>query len=342
MQRMARRGLGLGLGPAFAVSLGLGLARVLLGACSAADVAASSPGAGPRASASAKETPAAALSAASVASVIPALEPTHELGPVRAIYPWGPASRERLDARFAVPPGFRRVDNEPGSFGEFLRTLPLLPDGAPVVDFRGRRLHDDGHHANISAVADLDVGARDLQHCADAIVRLHAEWRYGKGERDIGYRAVSGQLLSYRAWVSGERSFVDGKNLVMRRSAAPATDAHPLFRSWLDDVFSWAGTASIERDGVKVPSLSEVRPGDFFVMSGAPYGHAVLVLDVARDDSGRIALLLGQSYMPAQSFQILRPSDAETSWFVLTPGQWSVTTPFWRPFPASSLRRFSK
>jgi len=263
------------------------------------------------------------------------------LAPVTAVYPWASsatAANDRLDGRFRSPPtGFTRVDVARGSFGEFLRTLPLEPEGAPVVDYRGNKLHDEGRHPNIVAVADIDIGNRDLQHCADAIIRLHAEWRYGRGERDLVYRSVSGQPLSYRGHVAGDRAIVEGKNLVIRRSAAPRKDDHAVFRGWLDDVFSWAGTASLERDGKKVGSLSEMLPGDFFVMSGSPFGHAVLVLDMARDAQGRLALLLGQSYMPAQSFQILARDGSP--WFIVEPGETFVDTPLWRPFPISSLRR---
>lgn len=285
-------------------------------------------------------TSVAAVPAASVARP-PSSTPAPALAPVTAVYPWGPAATaatDRLDGRFrAPPPGFTRVDVPKGSFGEFLRTLPLQPEGAPVVDYRGSRLHDDGRHPNIVAVADIDVGERDLQHCADAIIRLHAEWRYGRGDRDLVYRTVSGQPLSYRGYVAGDRAIVAGKNLVIKHAAAPRKDDHVLFRGWLDDVFSWAGTASLERDGKKVASASEMIPGDFFVMSGSPFGHAVIVLDIARDERGRMALLLGQSYMPAQSFQILARDGSP--WFVVEPGDAFVNTPFWRAFPMTSLRR---
>lgn len=291
----------------------------------------------------ARTPPAPATSVAAVPAAPVARPPSSTpapaaLAPVTAVYPWGPAATDRLDGRFrAPPPGFTRVEVPKGSFGDFLRTLPLQPEGAPVVDYRGNRLHDDGRHPNIVAVADIDIGEKDLQHCADAIIRLHAEWRYGRGERDLVYRTVSGQPLSYRGYVAGERAVVAGKNLVIKHAAAPRQDDHPLFRSWLDDVFSWAGTASLERDGRKVPSASEMTPGDFFVMSGSPFGHAVLVLDIARDEKGRMALLLGQSYMPAQSFQILARDGSP--WFVVEPGDAFVNTPFWRPFPMTSLRR---
>jgi hypothetical protein len=256
---------------------------------------------------------------------------------VKGSYPWQPTSAERLDQRFAAPDGFTRVAVEEGSFGSFLRTLPLLPDGAQVVSYRGDPLYQNGHHASIAAVADLDVGTRDLQHCADVIIRLNAEWHYGRGERDIGYKSVSGARLSYKQYLAGERAVVEAGKFTLRPAARPKMDDHAAFRAWLDDVFAWAGTASLERDAEKV-AIGDLRPGDFFVMSGRPFGHAVLVLDVAKDDRGRVAMLLGQSYMPAQSFHVLRRSES-SAWFVLEPGAQLVDTPFWQPFPIGALRR---
>lgn len=258
-----------------------------------------------------------------------------------ASHPWRasePAPAERLDGRYAPPAGFKRVDVAPRSFGAFLRSLPLAPAGTKVVDFAGRSLHEDGHHPNIAAVVDIDVGTSDLQQCADAIIRMHAEWRYGLGERDLAYRAVSGQRLAYRSWLEGERPVIDGKNIVMKRTAAARADRHAAFRSWLDEVFRWAGTPSVARDAKKV-ERRDLAPGDLFVLTGSPFGHGVLVLDVARDERGRVALLLGQSYMPAQSFQVLQP-DATGPWFVVEPGDAAVKTPFWQPFPfETSLKR---
>lgn len=298
--------------------------------------------------------PAASTRAPTVATRIPeASQPKAGAQPVAespeseaaatSVYPWEPSSKDRLDLRFKTPLGFTRVDVHEGSFAAFLRTLPLLPADAKVVDFRGRPLHGDGHHPHISAVADLDVGSKDLQHCADVIIRLHGEWRYGRGDRAMSYRSVSGQRLSYASYLTGERAIVSGNRLEMRQAAGAHRDDHTFFRGWLDDVFAWAGTASLERDAQKVKSIAEARAGDFFVKSGSPFGHAVLILDVAKDDKGRVALLLGQSYMPAQSFQILKPAEASAtvgeSWFLVSPEDQSVETPFWPAFPMSALRR---
>lgn len=75
------------------------------------------------------------------------------------------------------------------------------------------------------------------------------------------------------------------------------------------------------------------------VQPGAP-GHAVLVLDVARAAGGRRALLLGQGYMPAQSFHVLR-AGREGAWFVVEPGAPGLDTPFWPLFPWKTLHRFA-
>ena len=63
------------------------------------------------------------------------------------------------------------------------------------------------------------------------------------------------------------------------------------------------------------------------------YGGRIIILG----DSGEKVALLGQSFMPAQSFQVLRPSRDRT-WFSLADED-GVQTPFWRRFPWSSLRR---
>jgi hypothetical protein len=249
---------------------------------------------------------------------------------------WHATAKETLEARFAPPPGFTRVAVEAGSFAAFLRMLPVLPKGARVVDHAGRPVHE-GDHPNIAAVVDLDVGTKDLQQCADAIVRLDAEWRWSRGEHNLVYRAVSGQPLSYARYRGGERAFVSSTGVELRKVAQTQADDHAVFRRWLDEVFAWVGTFSIARDGKRV-AREDLRGGDFFVLTGSPFGHAVLVLDVARDAQGRTAVLLGQSFMPAQSFHVVRP-DTSTAWFMIDPNADAIATPFWKPFPMTTLRR---
>ncbi|HEU4409404.1 MAG TPA: DUF4846 domain-containing protein [Polyangiaceae bacterium] len=262
-------------------------------------------------------------------------------------YPWfserrlgWPEPVARLSERFAPPPGFARVPLGAGSFGAWLRALPLAAEGSEVRSFRGGLVREAGH-PNVAAVVALDVGGEDVQQCADSIMRLHAEWRWSRGDRAVSYRAASGVAMPYERWARGERPRPEGLSLRWAPRALPG-GGYPSFRAYLTEVFRYANTGSLAAQGAKV-APGELRPGDFFVLPGAP-GHAVLVVDVATDAAGRRAALLAQGFMPAQSFHVLRP-DAEaalsagSAWFLLDPEAPGVKTPFWPTFPWASLRR---
>jgi len=246
-----------------------------------------------------------------------------------------PPRVDSLRARFPAPPGFSRVPLDDGSFGAFLRTLPLAAPGTPVVSYKGAVIHP-GDHPNVAAVIAIDIGTADLQQCADSIVRMHAEWLFSQGRHDMTYRAASGVMMPFDKWLAGERPKSSGMSISWTKSAAPAQPTHAVLRAYLDSVFSWANTVAL---GVQAKPIAfaEIAPGDFVVAGGNP-GHAVIILDVAQSKDGKRVALLGQGYMPAQSFQVLRPSPAG-AWFPLDEGSGALTTPFWEPFPWKTLRR---
>lgn len=252
-------------------------------------------------------------------------------------YPWlaGAAPNRTLRSTFAPPEGFERVAVGEGSFGAFLRDLPLEPAGAPVRRF-DRQVILPGSDPRIAAVAALDVGTRDLQQCADSIIRLHAEWKWSRRACDgLQYPLTSGAPAKWSAWRAGQRPHVTGQAVSWSAGARPDA-THASFRRYLDFVFAYAGTRSLSAFAQPV-ARGQLQPGDFFVLpSTRDAGHAVLVLDVARDKTGRAVALLGQGFMPAQSFQVLAAAPGQP-WFALDGSE--VATPFWAPFPWSSLRR---
>lgn len=277
---------------------------------------------------------------ASAPSIAPAAAALHT-------YPWldDPSLRVAppegsLRDRFDAPRGFTRVGIEPGSFGAWLRTLPLAARGSPVVSHRGGVILPPDH-PNLGAVVAIDVGTADLQQCADSILRLHAEWLFSRGRRDMSYRAANRAPMPFERWARGERMTPEGSGFSWVVSGR-ADAGHASLRRWLDAVFTWANTGSLARD-TEVVAEADLAPGDFVVQAGAP-GHAVLVLDVARAPDGRRALLLGQGFMPAQSFHVLAPGARAASdpWFIVEPGAIAIATPFWAPFPWRALRRFPR
>ncbi|MBZ4376744.1 DUF4846 domain-containing protein [Corallococcus sp. AS-1-6] len=278
----------------------------------------------------------AALSLASCEAAgrakVAARAPTEE---ERTRYPWLPASVQvrSLEETFAPPEGYARVPLEAGSFGAWLRGLPLRPEGSPVRDFQGRTVLA-ASDARLAAVGELDVGTADLQQCADSILRLHAEWRWASGHPErIAYRFTSGHVASWPRYAAGDRARVSGSKVTWVPERAAADRSRAAFRGYLNLLFTYAGTLSLQAEGAR-PPREQLRPGDFFVLGGSP-GHTVLVLDVATNAKGERVALVGQGFSPAQDFHVLAGRDGP--WFPLE-GE-HLATPFWAPFPMTSLRR---
>lgn len=269
-----------------------------------------------------------------------ACEPAAPSAEELARYTWLDAATPIRPLRPAIvaPDGFMRVIHDPGSFGAWLRGLPLRPAGTPVRAYDGDVLHE-GDDGRIAAVAEIDCGKADLQQCADSAIRMHAEWLWSKGATDaIGYHFLSGDLATWKRYAAGERPQVKG-NKVSWASTAKASASRATFRAYLDMVFNYASTLSLEKESAKV-AREDLRAGDFFIQPGGP-GHCVLVLDVAVNNGGERAALLGQGFMPAQDFQVLASGEPSLSpWFTLDAA--NVDTPFWQPFEWSALRRFQR
>lgn len=255
----------------------------------------------------------------------------------RERYAWGPgADAEPLSARIPPPVGYRRVPAPVDGFAFWLRSLPLRP-GRPLVRlYDGSVKRNQGAH---HAVVDIDPGRRDLQQCADAVIRLRAEYLWQRGRPDaIDFHFTSGDLARWCDWRGGSRPRIRG-NRVTWSQAAAADSSRKNFRRYLDTVFTYAGTRSLANELEPVRDPSRAQAGDVFIQGGSP-GHAVLVVDAAENDSGHRVLLLAQSYMPAQDVHILVNPDspALSPWY---PARRSgeLATPEWR-FRHEDLRRF--
>lgn len=230
------------------------------------------------------------------------------------------AEGQSLAERIAPPAGAARPPLSRRSFGGWLRHLPLLPAGSPVRLFDGRLKARQDVHA---AVADLDVPRRDLQQCADAIMRLRAEYLLASGRPEA---------IAFHPDI--------GKPRALTYHGASRAD----FMRYLIRVFAEAGSASLQAE---LPRASgPVQPGDVLIQGGHP-GHAVLVLDVAEAQVGatrRRYLLIGQSFMPAQQFHVVRNlGDAALSpWFdeAALDSSRGLATPEWLPFFRRDVRRF--
>ena len=253
-------------------------------------------------------------------------------------YSWldGKSVRTIADS-VAVPVGFRRVAVAPGSFAEWLRDLPLKPAGSEVALHDGRPVAD---HGTIAAVVDIDVGRSDLQQCADAVMRLRAEYLFSRRLTDlIGFELYSGERYRFAAFAEGVTPVLSGERIAWQ-SGPPRDSSHASLRRWLDTVYAFASTRSLARELRPVGRLADAAIGDVFIHPGSP-GHAVIVVDLAVDPTdGRKLALLAQSSTPARDIHILRNTlDSQLGpWFELVEGQ-PLATPG-RVFAPNELRRF--
>ncbi|WP_299702319.1 DUF4846 domain-containing protein [uncultured Pontibacter sp.] len=243
---------------------------------------------------------------------------------------------ETIAERFLPPKGYIRITTSENSFGAYLQHFKLKPHGAQVHYYNGAVKPNDNIY---DAVLDIDVGKRDLQQCADAVMRLRAEYLYGQKQYDaIHFNFTSGFRADYSKWQQGYRINVKGNDCSWVKKTAPST-AYASFKDYLQVVFTYAGTLSLEKE-MKAVSLKDMQIGDVFIKGGSP-GHAVIVVDMAvNEQTGEKLFLLAQSYMPAQEIQILKnPMNAGISPWYSTNFSGPLFTPEWT-FQRSHLKRF--
>lgn len=177
-----------------------------------------------------------------------------------------------------LPAGFKRLATDSTSFASWLRKRNLKKDKT-VYLFNGEEKTDQGVQF---AVLDIPVGDKDLQQCADAVMRLRAEYLFDiKRYTDI--------------------KFFDNANSKYEFTV-PYTKEH--LYTFLEKVFGMCGSASLSKQ-LHTKNINDIIPGDVFIRGGFP-GHAEIVMDVAVNDStGKKIFLLAQSYMPAQDIHVL-------------------------------------
>ncbi|KFF15117.1 DUF4846 domain-containing protein [Flavobacterium hydatis] len=241
-----------------------------------------------------------------------------------------------IQQRFQLPQGFVREEESKTSFGYFLRNLPLKPSGSNVLYFNGTVKSNRNVY---EAVVDLPIGKQDLHQCADAVMRLRADYFYSQKQYDkIHFNFTNGFQVDFSKWAAGYRIAVKGNKTSWVKTAKPS-DSYETYWKYLETVFMYAGTASLEKE-LKPINVLDTKIGDVFIKGGFP-GHAVIVVDIAvNPKNNQKIMLLAQSYMPAQEIQILKnPNNSSLSpWYAVDFGT-SLKTPEWT-FSSSQLKRF--
>jgi hypothetical protein len=220
-----------------------------------------------------------------------------------------------------LPEGYKRIEIPRGSLGEWLRQIKLRKDDT-VYLFNGTPKTDQTLHY---AVLDISTGKKDLQQCADAIMRLKAEYFFSKKQYDSIDFSSAHKRYNFQQKL--DNADVTGK------------DVHVLLLQFMETVFMNCGTYTVD-DMTKMIDIHNILPGDVFVKAGAP-GHAMIVVDVAvNETTGKKIYLLAQGYMPAQDIHIvINPHSSTLSpWYEVNDDE-KITTPGW-VFTKDQLKRW--
>jgi hypothetical protein len=237
-----------------------------------------------------------------------------------------------------VPEGYLRVACSQNSFQEWLKHLPLKKNHDHVYLFdRTLKSNQNAHYK----IIDIDVGDKDLQQCADAIIRLYAEYLYAQRRYDmISFDFTSGDAAPFDLWVNGSRPSVNNNKVRWEKSGSYDL-SYPNFRNYLNTVFTYAGSSSLANEMAAVTNINDLQVGDVFIEGGFP-GHGVIVVDLATDPiSHKKIFMIAQSYMPAQEIHILKnlENNAFSPWYELNSAD-KLYTPEWT-FEWSDLKRFT-
>jgi hypothetical protein len=216
-------------------------------------------------------------------------------------------------ASIPLPEDYIRVKYPDGSFAQWLRQVPLKKD-TRVFLYNGELKRNQTAQF---AVLDIPVGTKDLQQCADAVMRLRAEYLYSRKQ----YAAIS---------------FADNNG---KKYTCPQNIDRTGFERYLEKVYSYCGTISLEKQ-LQPGSWATIQPGDVLIRGGSP-GHAVMVMDVAVNSRGKKIYLLAQSYMPAQDIHVLRnpANGSQHPWYEVDGNNQFIITPEWQ-FKTNQLRRW--
>lgn len=191
------------------------------------------------------------------------------------------------------PVGYERIAQN-DSYASFIRGLPLKKRGSMVHLYTGEMARLQWLSAG---VIDMPILSNDEQ-CADVTMRIRAEYLWKNGRyNEICFTSVGGKKQPY----SGGSS----------RKA---------FEKYMRTVYGTCNTASVFRE-TKERALKDIQPGDVLVYPSRHkgyYGHAVLVADVARSKSGKIAVLCIEGNTPAREAHVIRNLNTfRNPWFVL-------------------------
>ena len=212
-----------------------------------------------------------------------------------------------------LPAGFTRAATDAFSFTAYLQNMRLKETNTVYLYNGQPKLNQTAQFA----LLNITVGSMNLQQCADAVMRLRAEYLFAQNKFT--------QIVFYD---NDKKAYP---------FTSPFTRTH--FTIYLNRVFGMCGSASLSKQLKTVVDFGSIEAGDVIIRGGFP-GHAVIVMDVAVNAKGEKIYLLAQSYMPAQDIHVLKnPANPGLSPWYQANGDYLIQTPEYT-FTKNELKRW--
>ena len=235
-------------------------------------------------------------------------------------------------SRFNTPKGYKRVDVEGGSFGEYLRNLELKSWGEGAFLFSGA----ESDEASKLGVIVQDTPVIKAQQCADTAMLFYGEYCFKNGKYDkISFEFCDGFVCDFETWASGMRpNVVDKKKTtwIDKKGTAGVIDGDYSFENFIEYikfVYVYSNTDSLVTE-LPTKNADDLKPGDLFIVSQyqlaqqakaqgittPTYGHAMMVADVCVNDEGEKMFMLIEGTTPATDPVVVEnPAAPGTVWF---------------------------
>ena len=219
-----------------------------------------------------------------------------------------------INNRIQAPDGYQKTVSDSGTFDDYIINYTLKSYDAQVINYDGNPyIYQSGH----VGVLDIPVPDNGLQQCADALIRIRAEYLWDQNRKDeIGFKFTSGHYCSWSKYAQGYRPKINGNKVSFSKTTQPDTSKANLYR-YLNLIFTYSGTQSLFDELPKIKTEADLQIGDMLIYPGFP-GHVMMIVAIAENPQGDRLFAFAQGNTPAQSVHIIKNIDSGLSpWYII-------------------------
>lgn len=187
-------------------------------------------------------------------------------------------SENTISGRFIPPADYARRTYPETSYQFFLRNIPLKNFGSPVLLYNGAVKINKVH----ISVLNVPILKTDLIQCADAVIKLRAEYLFhNKRYDEIKFKITNGMTVPFSRFALGCRVSVKGNKTSWEKGNYRTGNTRAVLNEYLRFIYMYSGTLSLSGE-MKPADINMIEIGDVFIQGGSP-GHAVIVIDLAEN-----------------------------------------------------------